>query len=308
VQGSTWTDPPLLSDPSQTVHIGSRTYSLFYEGEAIRAIAWHEGGAAYWIQNTLTNSVQPREMLAMAEQTLPVVTPRAGPSHVTPVIPTLHSVNLPPRRLSATTLTSKLAAGLSFVGLGVVALLMLLVLSRRRELGLLREQIAQAMTLEAHQRPLLGTASVAAGIPQPERAPTIYRARRRWRRGSLAVACTSVAAILAALAVHFRADLFPSSASPVPSIPVAVFNATSTPGAAHRIAQELQADRVHLGQIGNLNANLGTGVYVLYPPGAQAQARAIARLIPNLSPTVAPIQPRVQNAVGRHHEVVVIFG
>ena len=77
VQGSTWTDPPLLSDPSQTVQIGSRTYSLFYAGEQIRTIAWHEGDAAYWIQNTLTNSVQPREMLAMAEQTLPVISPRA---------------------------------------------------------------------------------------------------------------------------------------------------------------------------------------------------------------------------------------
>ncbi len=72
VQGSTWTDPPLLSDPSQTVQIGSRTYSLFYAGEEIRTIAWHEADAEYWIQNTLTNTVQPREMLAIAEQTLPV--------------------------------------------------------------------------------------------------------------------------------------------------------------------------------------------------------------------------------------------
>ena len=67
IQGTTWTDPPLLSDPSQTVHIGSRTYDLFYAGEQIRTIAWREGNAAYWIQNTLTNSVPPREMLAMAE-------------------------------------------------------------------------------------------------------------------------------------------------------------------------------------------------------------------------------------------------
>ncbi|HMD52179.1 MAG TPA: LCP family protein, partial [Solirubrobacteraceae bacterium] len=55
VQGSAWTDPPLLSDPSQTVRIGSRTYELFYTGEEIRTIAWREYGAAYWIQNTLTN-------------------------------------------------------------------------------------------------------------------------------------------------------------------------------------------------------------------------------------------------------------
>ncbi len=69
VQGSGWTDPPLLSHPSQTAHIGSRTYELFYAGEQIKTIAWREGSAAYWIENTLTNSVGPREMLAMAEQT-----------------------------------------------------------------------------------------------------------------------------------------------------------------------------------------------------------------------------------------------
>jgi hypothetical protein len=88
---------------------------------------------------------------------------------------------------------------------------------------------------------------------------------------------------------------------------VAVFNATSTPGAAHRIADELKADRLHLGQIGNIDASLGPGVHVLYPPGTQAQAQSIARLIPNLSPTVAPIQPQVRNAVGQHDEIVVIF-
>ena len=88
---------------------------------------------------------------------------------------------------------------------------------------------------------------------------------------------------------------------------MAVFNASSTPGEAHRIADELKADRIHLGQIGNINANLGSGIYVLYPPGAQAQARRIARLMPNLSPTVEPIQPRVRNAAGQHDEIVIIF-
>ncbi len=88
---------------------------------------------------------------------------------------------------------------------------------------------------------------------------------------------------------------------------MAVFNATNTPGAAHRIADELKTDRLHLGQIGNINASLGPGVHVLYPPGAQAQAQNIARLIPNLAPTVAPIQPRLQSAVGQHDEIVVIF-
>ena len=151
VQGTTWTDPPLLADPSQTVRVGSRTYDLFYAGEQIRTIAWREGSAAYWIENTLTNSVGPREMLAMAEQTLPVVSPRPKGAQPTAAIPTPR-VSLPPRELVTTSLTAKLEAALGFVGLGAVALLALLVLSRRRELIQLREQVAQAIALEAQSR------------------------------------------------------------------------------------------------------------------------------------------------------------
>jgi LCP family protein required for cell wall assembly len=152
VQGSTWTDSPLLSDPSQTVHIGSRTYDLYYAGEQIRTIAWHEDGAAYWIQNTLTNSVSPREMLAMAEQTLPVISARSNSAQPTSAIANLRNVKLPPRVLAATSLASKLEAVLGFAGLIAVALLSLLLLARQRELILLREQVAQAMILEARQR------------------------------------------------------------------------------------------------------------------------------------------------------------
>jgi LCP family protein required for cell wall assembly len=153
VQGTSWTDPPLLSDPSQTVQIGSRTYDLSYTGEQIRTIAWREGGAAYWIQNTLTNSVQPREMLAIAEQTLPVVTPRSPRGAEIPAaIPSPRGIRVPPRALAATSTTAKLAAVLGLVGIAAVALLTLLVLVRQRELIRLREQVAQAMALEATRR------------------------------------------------------------------------------------------------------------------------------------------------------------
>jgi LCP family protein required for cell wall assembly len=152
VQGSTWSDPPLLNDPGQTVQIGSRSYSLFYAGEQIRTIAWHEGGATYWIQNTLTNTVQPREMLAIAEQTLPVISPRARSAVTTPAIPTLRGLKLPSRALTATSLAAGIEAVLGFVGLAVVALLGLFVLVRRRELVRLRAQVAHAVALEAGHR------------------------------------------------------------------------------------------------------------------------------------------------------------
>ena len=204
VQGTTWIDPPLLGNPSQTVRLGSRTYSLFYAAEQIRTIAWHEGNAVYWIENTLTNSVQPREMLAMAEQTLPVISPRAVALSTSS---SLHGVRLPPRPPAATTsLTSKLGAALGFVSLAVLALLSLLVIARQRELRALRAQVAQALALEARQRPLVATAGAGVGSPQPESAPTIYHASRRWRTGILlGVICVSVVGV--ALAVYFGLHL-----------------------------------------------------------------------------------------------------
>ncbi len=153
VQGSNWTDSPLLSDRSQTVQIGSRTYSLYYAGEQIRTIAWHEYGAAYWIQNTLTNGISPREMLAIAAQTLPVISPAHAPAPTAAVTPSPSSLELPPRASStASSTTSKLEAALGLLGLLAVACLTLFVLWRQRELMRLREQVARAMALEAARR------------------------------------------------------------------------------------------------------------------------------------------------------------
>ena len=185
VQGSTWTDPPLLSDPSQTVQLGSRTYSLYYAGEEIRTVAWHEGEAEYWIQNTLTNSVQPREMLAMATDTLPVVSSRAEQARIAAGLPALQSTlgafKLPPRASAETGFAANLAATIAIAGLGILALLILVVLHRQQELIRLREQVARALAHEAAHRPLL--VASAANAPTPTQGPTIYRARRRLLAG-----------------------------------------------------------------------------------------------------------------------------
>jgi LCP family protein required for cell wall assembly len=212
VQGTSWTEPPLLNNPNQTVEIGPRTYDLYYAGEQIRTIAWHEAGAAYWIQNTLTNSVGPKEMLAMAEQTLPVIATRRTAAVTT--IPTSRSVTLPPREFATTSLAAKLGAALGFIGLGVVALLGIVVLLRRRELHVLREQVAHAIALEARQRPLLASGAAAAPPASPGRADaaaagagdsarTIYRVDARWRIRVLSFGGVAIAGlVLAAALMH----------------------------------------------------------------------------------------------------------
>jgi polyisoprenyl-teichoic acid--peptidoglycan teichoic acid transferase len=148
IQGSTWTDSPLLSNPTQELSIGSRTYSLFYDGEHLRTIAWREGGAAYWIENTLTNNLSPQQMLAIAESAHPVIgTATAGSHTATP-----RSFKLPPPAAHQASTLAKVGALLGFVGLLIVGLLGLWVIARQRELRVLREQVTQAMALEARQR------------------------------------------------------------------------------------------------------------------------------------------------------------
>lgn len=72
IEGTTWLHPPILADPSQNAQIGNRTYSLYYSGEHITTVAWREGNAVYWIENTLENNLSPREMLEIAQETQPV--------------------------------------------------------------------------------------------------------------------------------------------------------------------------------------------------------------------------------------------
>jgi LCP family protein required for cell wall assembly len=152
IQGSTWTSSPLLSSPNQEIHVGSRTYSLFYDGEHLKTIAWREGDAAYWVQNTLTNNVSPQQMLAIAQQTLPVTHTPAAPRRTAPAAPTQRGFTLPPPAAPAASLLSKIGALLGFAGLLIVALLTLRVFVRQRELSVLREQVAHAMALEDRQR------------------------------------------------------------------------------------------------------------------------------------------------------------
>jgi LCP family protein required for cell wall assembly len=151
IQGSVWTGLPLLSDPSQEIHIGSRTYSLFYDGEHIKTVAWHEGKAVYWIENTLTYSLSPETMVTIARYTRPVDNPTdpalTRARHASP-----SAVVLPPHGLTTTSLTSKIEAALGLLSLAVVILLGVGVLVRQRELKRLREQVAQALALEANQR------------------------------------------------------------------------------------------------------------------------------------------------------------
>jgi polyisoprenyl-teichoic acid--peptidoglycan teichoic acid transferase len=304
VQGTTWTEPPLLGNPSQTVHIGSRTYDLFYAGEQIRTVAWHEGNATYWVQNTLTNSIAPREMLGIAAQTQPVIGTKAT---AVPGLSAVSSVKLPSGARAPTSTFTSVGSILGLLSFGALALLAYLLLSRQRELRTLRGQVAQAMALEARQRPLLATSPAGGASAAVQQGPTIYRAPRRWRRGARVAALAPLLAIAVFAGVRLLGSGSSSHAISGP-VPIAVFNATNTPGAAQSVAVTLRANHLRVRRIGDIkNARLAQGAYVLYPPGAKLQAEQVAHLIMALSPTVTPIQPQLQNTIGQHGEIVVLL-
>ncbi|MGB8878898.1 MAG: LCP family protein, partial [Solirubrobacteraceae bacterium] len=110
VQGTTWVNAPLFADPNQTVHVGRRTYFLYYDGPQLSTVAWSEYGAMYWVHNTLTDAVDNGELLAIAEQTTPIsgVVSTGVAAHGKKggkATPNLHAVAVP----TLTTPTSKLS-------------------------------------------------------------------------------------------------------------------------------------------------------------------------------------------------------
>jgi LytR cell envelope-related transcriptional attenuator len=330
-----------LSSPTATVHAGARTYDLFYDGEHIKTIAWHEGEAVYWIENTLTNGVSPHDMVALAQETLPV-TDRTANATTGGLHAPVGNLVLPNHSsVSSASLTEKSGAGVAIFVVITLAGLSILLLRRQRELGHLREQVAHALTLEAGQRyalaariaprrrtpvaeprvPAVAQTATAGtdqttGIPHlplsfPHHGGQRTRYRAPIRRGVLALVCALAVAIAIAIGLGvylLRSQAAAHTPSSGSSMPVAIFNATGSPGAAHRIAATLKANHEAVADVGDINASLGHGLFVLYPSNARGQAVRLARSLSSLRPTVTPIPPQVQSVIGNRREIVVVIG
>ena len=67
IQGTTWTDPPILRHPSSdTRTINGKRLLLFYDGKQLRTVGWKTSHGAYWVQNTLQERLSNDQMLAIA--------------------------------------------------------------------------------------------------------------------------------------------------------------------------------------------------------------------------------------------------
>jgi LCP family protein required for cell wall assembly len=66
VQGTTWQNPPILNSPTETRTVAGKRLMLFFNGHKLSLAAWRTPQGVYWISNTLTDSLQNSQMLAIA--------------------------------------------------------------------------------------------------------------------------------------------------------------------------------------------------------------------------------------------------
>jgi hypothetical protein len=66
VQGTDWTNPPILAEPDEQRTLGSRTFNLYYDGHHLRRVALQTERGSWWVTNTLTLKLTNAQMLAIA--------------------------------------------------------------------------------------------------------------------------------------------------------------------------------------------------------------------------------------------------
>jgi LCP family protein required for cell wall assembly len=71
IQGTDWTDPPILAAPDEERRLGTRTFALYYDGRRLRRVALRTAKGSWWVTNTLTLSVSNAQMLAIARSLTP---------------------------------------------------------------------------------------------------------------------------------------------------------------------------------------------------------------------------------------------
>ncbi len=72
LQGTAWTNPPILDGPHETHRYGRRKLEMYYDGDRLRLVAWREKDAVYWVSNTLLQSLTARQMINIARTARPL--------------------------------------------------------------------------------------------------------------------------------------------------------------------------------------------------------------------------------------------
>jgi LCP family protein required for cell wall assembly len=72
VQMTDWEEAPVLSERNFVRSIGGRRYELHYSGPKLHMVVLRQGGATYWVVNTLLDSLSNETMLAIAKGLKPL--------------------------------------------------------------------------------------------------------------------------------------------------------------------------------------------------------------------------------------------
>ena len=72
VQMTDWDEAPVLSERNFVRSIGGRSYELHYTGAKLHMVVLRQGGATYWVVNTLLDSLSNETMLAIAKGLKPL--------------------------------------------------------------------------------------------------------------------------------------------------------------------------------------------------------------------------------------------
>ena len=72
VQMTDWEDPPVLAERNFVRSIGGRRYELHYSGPKLHMVVLRQGGASYWVVNTVLDALSNETMLAIAKGLKPL--------------------------------------------------------------------------------------------------------------------------------------------------------------------------------------------------------------------------------------------
>jgi LCP family protein required for cell wall assembly len=72
VQMTDWEDAPVLSERNFVRSIGGRRYELHYTGPKLHMVVLRQGGATYWVVNTVLDALSNETMLAIAKGLKPL--------------------------------------------------------------------------------------------------------------------------------------------------------------------------------------------------------------------------------------------
>lgn len=67
IMETTFTDAPVLDDPTAERQIEGKNYRFYYAGDKLRYLAWQDGDVVFWITNSLQNSLTEDTMVHLAQ-------------------------------------------------------------------------------------------------------------------------------------------------------------------------------------------------------------------------------------------------